>query len=178
MLVKLGDAQSAALQCGRPLALSGDFLLYRLRMQMSRTQAHGQASPQIRSLTEKTMANPFVHIELQTNDPSKAKDFYSKLFDWKLQDMPMPGGGDAYTMISVGEGTGGGMMKNAVPGAPSHWVAYVGVDDIRASTKKAKDLGANVVVEAMEVGDYGLMSVFIDPTGAALALWQEKKSAK
>ncbi|MCH7535002.1 MAG: VOC family protein, partial [Bacteroidetes bacterium] len=30
------------------------------------------------------MPNPFCHIELQTNDTDKAKDFYSQLFDWKL----------------------------------------------------------------------------------------------
>ena len=43
------------------------------------------------------MANPFVHVELHTNDPAKAKAFYSKLFGWKLEDVPMPGG-SAYTM--------------------------------------------------------------------------------
>ena len=74
------------------------------------------------------MANPFVHIELHTSDLKKAHDFYAKLFGWKLEDMPMPGG--SYTMINVGEGTGGGMMTNPAPGTPSHWMAYVGVDDI------------------------------------------------
>ena len=34
------------------------------------------------------MANPFVHIELNTSDPEKAKSFYGSLFDWKLADMP------------------------------------------------------------------------------------------
>ena len=53
------------------------------------------------------MANPFVHIELQTKDLAKAKDFYSRLFDWKLEDVPAPGGDLPYTLINVGEGTGG-----------------------------------------------------------------------
>jgi len=119
------------------------------------------------------MGNPFVHAELHTNDVKQAREFYSKLFDWKLQDVPMPGGG-TYTMIEVGTGTGGGMTINQAPGTPSHWMAYVGVDDVRASTKKAKDLGAKVVVDVMEVGDYGTMSVLTDPTGAAIALWQQK----
>ena len=47
------------------------------------------------------MANPFVHVELNTTDVGKAKTFYSKLFNWKLEDMPM--GTDTYTMIQVGE---------------------------------------------------------------------------
>ena len=82
------------------------------------------------------MANPFVHVELNTTDVSKAKSFYGSLFNWNLEDVPMPGG--SYTVIKVGEGTGGGIMKHPVPGAPSAWLAYVLVDDIAAATKKAK----------------------------------------
>ncbi len=119
------------------------------------------------------MTNAFVHVELHTNDLKRAREFYSKLFDWKLQDAPMPGGG-SYTMIEVGSGTGGGMMTNQAPGVPPHWMAYVGVDDVRASTKKAKDLGAKVVVDVMEVGEHGTMSVIADPTGATIAMWQPK----
>ena len=77
------------------------------------------------------MANPFVHIELATTDLAKAKSFYGSLFNWKLDDVDM-GGGMTYTMIGVGEGTGGGMMKHPMPGAPSAWLAYVQVDDIIA----------------------------------------------
>lgn len=121
------------------------------------------------------MGNPFVHVELHTGDLARAKEFYSKLFDWKLQDAPMPGGG-SYTLIQVGTGTGGGMTVNQAPGVPPHWLTYVGVDDVRASTRKAKDLGAKVVVDVMEVGDYGTMSVITDPTGATLAMWQPKSS--
>lgn len=36
------------------------------------------------------MANPFVHIELMSSDVGKAKAFYGKLFNWQLEDMPMP----------------------------------------------------------------------------------------
>jgi uncharacterized protein len=121
------------------------------------------------------MGNPFVHVELHTGDLARAKEFYSKLFDWKLQDAPMPGGG-SYTLIQVGTGTGGGMTVNQAPGVPPHWLTYVGVDDVRASTRKAKDLGAKVVLDVMEVGDYGTMSVITDPTGATLAMWQPKSS--
>jgi predicted enzyme related to lactoylglutathione lyase len=120
------------------------------------------------------MANPFVHVELQTNDVAKAKAFYSRLFDWRLEDVPL--GDGTYTMIHVGEGTGGGMMKSmAFAGMPPHWLAYVSVDDVAASTKKAKELGAEILMDVMKVGDFGLMSVLKDPTGAALALWQTVK---
>jgi predicted enzyme related to lactoylglutathione lyase len=118
------------------------------------------------------MANPFVHVELSTTDPAKAKAFYGKLFDWTLEDVPM--GEMTYTMIKVGNGTGGGLMKHPVPGAPSAWLAYVQVDDIEAATKKAKSLGANVMKDVTEVMGAGWLSVIIDPTGAALGLWKPK----
>ena len=123
------------------------------------------------------MANPFVHVELHTGDLKRAKEFYGKLFDWKLEDAPMPGGG-SYTLIQVGNGTGGGMETSRTPGVPPHWLAYVGVDDVRASTRKAQELGAKVVQDVMEVGDYGTMSVITDPTGATLAMWQPKSGHK
>ncbi len=89
------------------------------------------------------MANPFVHVELHTSDPDAAKKFYSGLFSWKLEDMPM--GDFNYTMVQVGEGTGGGIMKNPAPGAPSHWLSYIQVDDLEGSTKQAEKLGGKVV---------------------------------
>ena len=63
------------------------------------------------------MANPFVHVELNTPEPKRAKEFYSKLFQWQLEDIPNPGVPDGtYTLIRVGEGTGGGMMRQIQAG--------------------------------------------------------------
>jgi predicted enzyme related to lactoylglutathione lyase len=117
------------------------------------------------------MANPFVHVELNTQDVAKAKSFYQSLFAWELNDTDM-GGGMMYTMIGVGEGTGGGMMKHPMPDAPSMWLPYVQVDDIAAATVKAKSLGATIVKDVMDVMGAGSLSIIMDPTGAALGLWQ------
>jgi predicted enzyme related to lactoylglutathione lyase len=118
------------------------------------------------------MANSFVHAELNTTDAGKAKSFYSQLFDWKLEDVQM--GGGTYTLIKVSGGTGGGIQKNPVPGAPSAWLTYVQVDDIAAATQKARSLGANVMQDVTEVMGAGWFSVIVDPTGAALGLWKPK----
>jgi predicted enzyme related to lactoylglutathione lyase len=122
------------------------------------------------------MANPFVHLELNTNDLGKSKTFYGELFDWKLEDMPMPQG--TYTMINVGEGTGGGMMTHPVAGAPSMWLPYVLVDDVEASTQRAKKLGASIVKDTTEVKDMGWFSIITDPSGAMLGLWKTKTSVQ
>jgi predicted enzyme related to lactoylglutathione lyase len=119
------------------------------------------------------MANPFVHVELNTTDAAKAKAFYGSLFDWKLEDVQM-GPGGTYTMIQVGEGTGGGLMQHPMPGAPSTWLAYVLVDDVAAATKKARALGATVAKDVTEIPGAGWFSIIVDPTGAALGLWKSK----
>lgn len=116
------------------------------------------------------MANPFVHIELETQDLEKSKKFYTSLFDWKLEEIP----GMDYTMINVGEGTGGGMMKKPDPAIPDNWLPYIMVDDVAASTKKAQALGATIAKDVTEVPDMGWFSVILDPTGAAFGLWQPK----
>jgi predicted enzyme related to lactoylglutathione lyase len=104
----------------------------------------------------------------------QGKEFYGSLFDWKLEDMDM-GGGATYTGIRVGEGTGGGMMKHPMPGAPSLWIPYVLVDDLAAATKKAKELGAKAIKENQPVQGMGAFSIITDPTGATLGLWEAKK---
>lgn len=122
------------------------------------------------------MSNPFVHIELMANDVGKAKNFYGKLFDWKLEDMQIKREAnvpDTYTAIKVGEGTGGGMLKNPMPGGGSVWVPYVNVEDLRAATDKAKSLGAKVHKDSVDIGG-GVFSIISDPDGAMLGLWKKK----
>jgi len=133
---------------------------------------HGRVAPKARK--ENIVANPFVHVELNTPDPRKATEFYSKLFQWQLEDMSNPAVPDGtYTVIKVGEGTGGGLMQQ-IPGGPAGWLAYVGVDDIHAATKKAESLGAEVMKDVTEVTGMGWLSFIRDPTGAVLGLWQSK----
>jgi predicted enzyme related to lactoylglutathione lyase len=122
------------------------------------------------------MANPFIHVELNSTNVPKAKAFYSKLFKWKLSDMPMKKG--TYTMIDVGKGTGGGMMKQLMPKTGSAWLPYVLVDDIDAATKKAKKLGAKIMIDGDEVPGMGWLTIFTDPTGALLGLWETSKKMK
>jgi predicted enzyme related to lactoylglutathione lyase len=123
------------------------------------------------------MANPFVHVELNSPDPEKAKVFYSKLFQWQLEEMPNSAVSDGtYTMIKVGTGIGGGIMKQ-VPGGPAGWLAYVAVEDIHAATQKAKSLGGKIMKDVTEVPGMGWFSFIQDPTGSVLGLWKAKSTS-
>ncbi|HSQ67761.1 MAG TPA: VOC family protein [Polyangiaceae bacterium] len=119
------------------------------------------------------MGNPFVHVELHADDVGAAKKFYKSVFDWKLEDMP----GTDYTMIGVGKGAGGGMMKKPMPDQPSAWLPYVEVADVKKTIDKARKAGANVLVPYQSIGDMGAIGVFMDPAGAALGVWELAKKA-
>jgi uncharacterized protein len=119
-----------------------------------------------------TMSNPFCHVELHTETPSASKEFYAALFRWGYEDTKSPVPGGIYTHIKVGEGTGGGLMKKAMPEAPNAWLPYVLVDSVDETLAKARSLGAKIVVEKVTVPDMGGFAVFIDPAGAALGIWE------
>lgn len=116
------------------------------------------------------MANPFVHLELNTPDVAKAKAFYGGMFGWNFQDNHM-GQAGVYSTFKPDSGPGGGMA--ALPG-PHGWRAYVGVDDIKSATEKARSLGASVTLDSQEIPNVGWMSVLTDPTGCEIALFQPK----
>ena len=120
------------------------------------------------------MANPFVHLELCTTDTAKAKDFYSKLFNWDFNDNDM-GGGMIYSTFKPDSGPGGGLFT--MPGAPTAWLAYVGVEDINTATAKAKSLGATIHKGPQEIPHVGWFTILADPTGATIALFQPKPGA-
>ena len=113
------------------------------------------------------MPNPFAHIELTTDNLKVAQKFYGKVFAWKLKDMP----GMNYTMIDVGGGTGGGMQLKPMPDAPTGWMPYVQVDDVKATVAKAVKAGATAMLPFQEIGEMGSIGVFADPNGAVIGVW-------
>ncbi len=122
------------------------------------------------------MPNPFVHVELTTDDLSGARKFYGALFTWKVAAAPhMP----TYLMIDTGKkATGGGMQPRPMPEAPTAWLPYVEVADVKKTLAKAKKLGGAIVVDAQPVGAMGVIGVFSDPRGAMLGVWSAAPKKK
>ncbi len=60
-------------------------------------------------------------------------------------------------MINVGDRTGGGMMKNPMPGDPDNWLPFILVDDVAASTKKAKALVATICQGCHRGPEHGMV---------------------
>jgi uncharacterized protein len=117
------------------------------------------------------MANPFVHLELNTPDLAKAKTFYSALFGWEFQDNEMSPT-MIYSTFKPDEAPGGGITS--FPGGNPGWLAYVGVKEINESTEKARSLGATIVLGPQEIPGIGWMTILQDPTGCTIAIFQPK----
>ena len=114
-------------------------------------------------------------IELSTTDDTGAAKFYGDVFGWKVSNgQGSQAGPNDYAHIENAGAMIGGIppasMRN--PNAPPHWLSYVSVADVAASTEKAKSLGANVYMGPMDIGENGKISVLADPQGAVFALHQ------
>lgn len=111
-------------------------------------------------------------VDLASGDLAAAKAFYSGLFDWGVAEGGPEAGG--YAMFQKGGKNVAGLGPIMMEGQPPAWTTYVTVEDADATTAKVTDAGGTVLVAPMDVLDVGRMAVYMDPTGAAIAVWQPR----
>ena len=114
-----------------------------------------------------TTHGAFSWCELLTTNVKGAKEFYSELLGWTLEDMTT--GGMKYTVAKAGEEEIAGIMDMPpqVPeGTPPHWGTYITVNDVDAVAQKAGQLGGTVLVPPTDIPGVGRFSVLQDPQGA------------
>jgi predicted enzyme related to lactoylglutathione lyase len=89
-------------------------------------------------------------------------------------------GGMTYTMFKNAAGAQAAGCIQTMEGEPGpNWLVYIGVDDIDATTARAKELGANVIVEPTDIpNDIGRFSVLQDPAGAVFGLFKPTAAAQ
>jgi len=108
--------------------------------------------------------------ELMTTDVAGAKNFYSEMFGWQMQDEKTAD--MIYTMLKTGDKEVAGMM--AIPtdakGMPPSWGAYVTVDDVDQQIIQVEKLGGQVVLQPKNIPNVGRFAVISDPQGAVLTL--------
>ena len=115
------------------------------------------------------MACAVVHWELWSKDPAKVSDFYSKVFDWKIQHMPEM---DYRIVEAAAPGIGGGIMKPQDGPWPGNMSMYIAVDDLAAYRAKIVAAGGKIVVEEQQVPGMGSFALFADPEGRVLGIWK------
>jgi uncharacterized protein len=119
----------------------------------------------------------FCWAELATTDQAGAKKFYTSLFDWSVEDIPL-GGQDVYTMLKV-RGKQACALYNMSAAmkaqVPPHWTTYIAATSADDAAKKIESAGGKLLDKPFDVMDVGRMVAAQDPTGAAFAVWQAKR---
>ncbi len=113
------------------------------------------------------MAAPVVHFEVLGKDTKKLQDFYSKLFDWKVNaNNPINYG----LVEAAGEKSIGGGIGSAPQGVAGHVTIYVQVDDLQTSLNKAESLGGKTIVPPTEIPNMVTFALLQDPEGHVIGL--------
>jgi predicted enzyme related to lactoylglutathione lyase len=109
--------------------------------------------------------------ELITGDVEAAKNYFTRIAGWQIQDMPMPNG--TYKLCMAGGKPVAGIMSREMMGQPGHppgWMTYIAVDDVDVACKKTAKTGGKVCREPFEVQGVGRIAMVMDPSGATVGL--------
>ncbi len=113
--------------------------------------------------------------EVMTRDADADKAFYTAVFGWHAGRPGFEGAPDSYTVWELSGKPVGGMMQMSdemfPPQVPSHWGVCFAVADCDATVAKARDLGATVTVEPVDM-PIGRFAGLIDPQGASFTVMQ------
>ena len=116
-----------------------------------------------------------IWIDLTTSDLDAAQEFYGAVFGWTFESYG-PGYHGYLNALCDGRPVAGMMANDPQWDMPDGWTVYLHTADIRATLAQAAAAGAVLCAEGgaepMEIKDKGWMSVFVDPAGALVGLWQ------
>jgi predicted enzyme related to lactoylglutathione lyase len=107
--------------------------------------------------------------ELHTLDTDAATTFYGALFGWAIAPFEGSSMGD-YLAIKNGAANNGGITSALPPGAPPHWLAYFGVENVDAALAKVGELGGSTLMGTTDI-QIAKIAVVADPQGAAFAIY-------
>jgi len=119
------------------------------------------------------MGNPFRWVELNTDDLDGAKEFYSEIFNWKVEafeDSSIP-----YYFVKTGGDAEGGMMGKTSSRTPTAWTPFMEVKDLSSVCDKVERLGGRILKHKTSIPGMGWFAVLHDPQGAVFGLWQPRR---
>ncbi len=113
----------------------------------------------------------FSWSELITPNPAAVAPFYGAVFGWTAETVPMDSG--EYTVFHVAEGNENGIAGAMAPpmeGMPAFWGVYFNVDDAATTVAAARELGAQIMMDATPMPGVGTLATIVDPQGAAFSI--------
>jgi predicted enzyme related to lactoylglutathione lyase len=118
----------------------------------------------------KLLPGKFVWFELASKDAKKAQAFYHEVLGWRVEPFPM--GDFTYEMIYAGDTMIGGYAVPKTDRQPSHWIAYVSVENVDAAAKAAVANGGKVIEAPSEIPGVGRTARIADPQGAEICVFR------
>lgn len=113
--------------------------------------------------------------EVMTRDAETNKAFYPAVFGWAAGRPEFEGAPESYTVWELDGKPVGGMMEMRdeyyPPDVPPHWGVCFAVADCDAIVAKARQLGATITWEPMDMA-IGRFAVIVDPQGASFSVMQ------
>lgn len=109
----------------------------------------------------------WVWHEVMSTDMGAASEYYRGLFQWSADKGPMTDMN--YLVFKAGDRMVAGIGE--AQGPMSHWLSYVGVEDVDASAKRVPELGGTVLAAPFDIPNVGRASIIQDPTGGTVALF-------
>jgi uncharacterized protein len=117
----------------------------------------------------------FCWNEVLTRDADANKSFYAAVFGWAAGRPSFEGAPESYTVWELDGKQVGGMMQmtdeHFPAEMPPRWGVCFAVADCDGTVAKARQLGATVVSEGMDM-PIGRFAGFIDPQGASFTVMQ------
>jgi uncharacterized protein len=111
--------------------------------------------------------------ELMTRDSETNKAFYTSVFPWSPGKPSFEGAPESYVVWEVDGNAVGGMMEMSdeyfPPEVPEHWGVCFAVGDCDATVAKARELGAQITYEPMDM-PIGRFAGITDPQGASFTV--------
>lgn len=105
-----------------------------------------------------------IWLDLATTNLQAAQDFYGPLLGWEFQQ-----GSDNY-VVAKRSGMPVAGLAQVPEDAHSTWGMLLYAPQLETVHANAVKAGATSVLEPRDVGDRGMMSVLVDPSGAAVGL--------
>jgi len=121
-----------------------------------------------------------VFFEIPVDNSARAREFYSTVFGWKMNDVPEM----HYTQVGTVEAARNGIRGTPKePGAinggmverrelTKNPVLYIRVENIDQAAATVEKNGRKMIQPKMPVGNFGFAAYFKDTEGNVLGLWQ------
>ncbi|MCB0062584.1 MAG: VOC family protein, partial [Caldilineaceae bacterium] len=122
--------------------------------------------------TTKLPAGEPTWFDLASPDLKVATAFYQAIFGWSYVNTGPDFGNYHFAQADGRNVAGIGPIFPPDSPQPSAWTVYFASEDAAKDCERVKELGGQVLVEPMVIGDSGSMAICMDPTGAAFGFWQ------